>query len=421
MRSVGAVASVAAAAAVWLAVDAWLSGSLFRYRLVAWTMSAALAAPLLTLLLFGPSARAFWRRAGFACVPLLVCLLLAEVAFRALGPSRPTAMVLLPDPRLGHVAEPGTAGTDGAGFRNPDVAQRADVLFVGDSQTWGFAVDAEQTFCRRVEAATGQSCYQMANGSYGPVQYLELVQRGLDFGPSDVVVTVYFGNDLVDAVDYAGLPGAAGVRTEGRDYGVRAIEDQAGRGAPNLAMAIVDGVLGASALLDAAADVVKSRLSGGALDQQQGAIAFAHATAPTILLPDYRRPALDRVGGAAGDGLAIAARCCEAMAAACAARGARLLVATLPTKELCYERFGAVEQLAERAAPLRSLAALEQSARAELHAALDRASIARVDLLEPIVAAMDAGRAPWFASGDGHLNGVGHEVVARVLVDALAR
>ncbi len=422
-RGVPPFAALLAAAAVWLAVDAWLVGSLLRYRLVAWAMSAALAAPFVTTLLFGARARAAWRAAAFASVPLLVSLALAEGLYRWFAPARQVSAVVRADRELGHVLQPGTGCTDARGFRNAAALDAADVLFVGDSQTWGFAVEPEQAFSARVEAALGRSCYQMANGSYGPVQYLALARRGLELGPADVVVVLYFGNDLVDAVDYAGLPAAAEVRTQGRSYGVRALSAQRARRAPNLAMSFVDGVLGASMLLDAAADVLKSRLSGGMLDDQAGAVAFAHPTAATVLLPDYRRPALDLVSGAARDGLAVTARCCAAIAAACEARGARLLVATLPTKELCYVRFGALAQLddARGVASLRALAASEADARAQLAAALDAEGVAHVDLLDPIVAAMAAGRRPWFASGDGHLSAVGHDVVGEVLAGALRR
>lgn len=409
-RPATAVAFALAGAGVFLAVDAWLAGSLFRYVLAGLVAGAALCVPLLTLCVFGARARQFWRRAVFALVPLILLLVLAEVGMRLFGPPPEPPARLAADARLGHVIAPHTGGTDGQGFRNAATPSRCDVLFVGDSQTWGFGVDLDEAFPQRFAALTGAVCYQMADGSYGPVQYRELLRRGLALSPRRVVVAFYFGNDVVDAFDYAGLDGADDVRTPGRTYRVRHNPEFDGPSAPNCTMAAIDALLATSRLLDAAANVLKSRLRGGVLDDQIGAVPFADPAAPTILLPDYRLPALDPSLAFVQDGLAVTGRCIDAIAALCRTAGADVTLLAIPTKEYCYALWRGDELPA-----LAALRTAEAAARAAVFAAAERAGLRVLDLAEPLVASMRSGGRPWRRTGDGHLDRDGHELAARAL------
>ena len=263
LRPSDAVALLLAVAGVVLAVQAWRAGSLFRYVLAGGVTGVLLCVPFVSILVLRERARRFWRRMLFALVPCIAVLLLVELGLRLFGPARELPARLRADARLGHVLEPGSEGTDEHGFRNATVPVRTDVLIVGDSQTWGFQIERAETFTAVFAATTGASSYQMANGSYGPVQYRELVRQGLSLQPRLVVVAFYFGNDFVDAFDYAGLEGAEPVRSGGVQYGVRDHPEFEGPQSPNWTMALVDGVLDVSRVLDAAANVVKSRLQGG--------------------------------------------------------------------------------------------------------------------------------------------------------------
>ena len=403
------VGGALAAFGVYLAFDGWRSGSLFRYQLMGYAACGALCVPLALRLLLGAE-RGSWflRRTLFVAVLLLLCLVLGEVVVRLFGPERELPAQLREDPRLGHALEPGTAGSDARGWRNSEAVDRTDVLFVGDSQTYGFGVEIDETFCERSEAPE-RSCYQMANGSYGPIQYVELLRRGLALRPKVAVVTVYFGNDLVDAPDYTGLAGAEELRAGQQPPRVRPDPVPQAAYAPNLTMALVDGVLSNSHLLDLAARVVKQRLRGGALDVDAGSVPFEHATAGTVWQPAYRHRAL-KPGKNVSDGIAITRRCLERMAALCAEANVRLVVASLPTKERTYAAW-----LGKAAPSLQSLAADEQRAFDAIFGQPLAANIEHVELLPVLVAAMEAGRMPWFVTADGHLAPTGHQVVAEEL------
>jgi len=410
------VAGVLFVLGVYLAVDAWWSGSLLRYRLAGYSVAALLALPLATRLVFGQRLDRFWRRVVFVAVPVLVSLLLCEGLYRVLGPEYEPPARQIADVRLGHRVVPGTAGTDERGFRNPAALPRADALILGDSQTWGFRLTREQTFASLLAKDLGVDVYQMANGSYGPVQYRELLPRGLELAPELVVVAMYFGNDLIDATDYAGLDGAESVRTQGRSYTVRVSTQLRGKRSPNLTMACVDALLGTSRLIDAAARVVKSRLQGGVLDSQPGAVFFEHPTAGTVLLPDYRFVAVDPQSPSVADGVAVSGRCLRDIAARCEESQTRCVLLLIPSKEFTY-----AEWQGERLPELAELHAAETRVRQQVSAAARAAGLPMVDLSEALVAAMAAGRMPWFASGDGHINAVGHQIVAEVLAQEWRR
>ena len=65
---------------VVLGLDAYWSGSLWRYQFVGYCVAAAMSVPLATRLLFGVRVHWLWRRAFYVAAPLLACLLLGEGA-----------------------------------------------------------------------------------------------------------------------------------------------------------------------------------------------------------------------------------------------------------------------------------------------------------------------------------------------------
>ena len=99
--------------------------------------------------------------------------------------------------------------TDGSGYRVSDHPPREDkakapkVLVIGDSFTFGNAVDYEDTFVGLLNQSV--ECYQFINagvGGYGPTQYREVLERsiGREPRPSIVIVVTYLGNDIYDCI-----------------------------------------------------------------------------------------------------------------------------------------------------------------------------------------------------------------------------
>jgi hypothetical protein len=64
---------------------------------------------------------------------------------------------------------------------------RPDILFVGDSFTWGHGVENEDTFAVKTAAALGFTQVNFALGSYGTTQAVQSLQRNRDLRPRIVV------------------------------------------------------------------------------------------------------------------------------------------------------------------------------------------------------------------------------------------
>lgn len=95
---------------------------------------------------------------------------------------------------------------DGAGFCNPSeaaAASHADLVAIGDSLTRCLDVPAIATWPYALRGLSGASVYNLGIPRIGPYEYLQLLKRfGLAKCPRVVVMAIYEGNDLRDAVAY---------------------------------------------------------------------------------------------------------------------------------------------------------------------------------------------------------------------------
>lgn len=64
-----------------------------------------------------------------------------------------------------------------------------DIVFLGDSFTWGHGVENDQTFAHLVPLALGVSGANLAMASYGTTQSLLMLRRNLDLSPRLIVHT----------------------------------------------------------------------------------------------------------------------------------------------------------------------------------------------------------------------------------------
>jgi len=160
-----------------------------------------------------------------ACVASLV---LAEIAVRVLLPQRISWMPIFTK----HPAKPMTAVlanvdltadagetvwrvcTDDLGLRTTQPGPRArgdvEVLFLGDSFTFGYAVDDAQGFVGLLAARLqpGKRIVNGAQPAYGPTQYRMQLEWLLAEGwrPRSIVIVAYSGNDVLDAMIDKDLP-----------------------------------------------------------------------------------------------------------------------------------------------------------------------------------------------------------------------
>jgi len=106
--------------------------------------------------------------------------------------------------------DPGTVNTvkmDELGFCNEQglysEQPQFDVIGLGDSFTWCTTVAPEDTWVAQLAEVADVSAYNLGKPAIGLYEYLQFLERfGLEKSPKVVVLNVYEGNDLRDALKY---------------------------------------------------------------------------------------------------------------------------------------------------------------------------------------------------------------------------
>jgi lysophospholipase L1-like esterase len=100
-----------------------------------------------------------------------------------------------------------TVVMDEAGFCNPDRSRAAtdpvEILAVGDSFTWCTAVAPGEAWPAQLENVAARPTYNLGVAGVGPYEYVQILKRfGAERRPRVVIMNVYEGNDLRDALRY---------------------------------------------------------------------------------------------------------------------------------------------------------------------------------------------------------------------------
>ena len=79
-----------------------------------------------------------------------------------------------------------------------------DVITIGDSFTWCTTVEPQDTWTSQLSKITNFSTYNLGRSGKGVYEYIQILKHyGLQKSPNVVVMNIYGGNDLRDAVRYA--------------------------------------------------------------------------------------------------------------------------------------------------------------------------------------------------------------------------
>ena len=95
----------------------------------------------------------------------------------------------------------GIGPNDLLGFRNRNVPNIADIITIGDSQTYGNNAFVEQNWPSILaESMTHNSSilYNMSVGGWGATEYFEIFNKALYLQPEVVIVAFYTGNDPLE-------------------------------------------------------------------------------------------------------------------------------------------------------------------------------------------------------------------------------
>ena len=88
------------------------------------------------------------------------------------------------------------------GFRNRQVPNIADIITIGDSQTYGNNAPLEfnwPSYLARVLSDNTTKLYNMSLGGWGATQYLDIFDKAVYLQPFVVIVAYYTGNDPLDS------------------------------------------------------------------------------------------------------------------------------------------------------------------------------------------------------------------------------
>ena len=286
-----------------------------------------------------------------------------------------------PRPFAGEIPEFSVGPHDILGFRNRAVPAVADVVVLGDSQTYGLNVMLEDNWPSRMAAQLpGRSVYSMAIGGWGAVQYTDLFSDAAAFRPRVVVVAFYTGNDPLESFTVA--YGSEQWRALRPDPGLRASDAPAVQFPPPKE------------------DWWTATLGGTAL-------TFA---------PKLRLFSNDG-GKAAEGGYGVIRKAAQHMSQVAQASGFALLIAFIPTEERVYAPRIKAEQITP-SADFATLVANEEKRVSELCAEFGKLpSTQCVDLAIPLQAAAMTRTDLYPAEMNGHPLEGGY----RVMGEAMAR
>lgn len=105
------------------------------------------------------------------------------------------------DPVFGAIPSPtARGGFDALGFRNRTVPKTADIIAIGDSQTYGNAATMDDSWPYALGRQLGRHVYNMGLGGYGPNQYYELLKtKALALKPRMVICGLSVTDDFDNA------------------------------------------------------------------------------------------------------------------------------------------------------------------------------------------------------------------------------
>ncbi len=132
-------------------------------------------------------------------VSIGLCLIVAEGIMRLfVDPLNFLRPYLTQDDILGASVQPHSAGHDAWGFRNKTVPDSADIVVIGDSQTYGYAASANNSWPAKLQTLLNKDIYNISLGAFSPPQYYYLLKsKAVKLHPDIIIAGFYFGNDLL--------------------------------------------------------------------------------------------------------------------------------------------------------------------------------------------------------------------------------
>jgi hypothetical protein len=338
---------------------------------------------------------------------------------------------------------------DSKGYRNPKVPSPVDIVTLGDSQTFGAGVAAEDAWPRQFEAMTRKTIYNMAVSGYGPVDSLRQWDEAVALHPRVVIEGFYAGNDLYDSFNLVYNKGQhpefkvpeprerntieqleksapIAVRVA-RMYSMQG-EGERNPGLTNGVVPSIRQLLSKHSKLWGLLRRTKSEIesltdrSHESLDAEwKSAQAFAHAHQEfcevfsneqfrTIFTSEYRFAALNLEDPRMAEGLRISLAVMKRLNEQAAASHTRFVVVLIPTKETVFR-----EQWQNPSANFRTLTETEDRLWKTTKEFLKQNDIEFLEALPALREQLGTSMQSYPVSQDGHPNEAGHRAIAKAV------
>jgi hypothetical protein len=388
-------------------------------------------------------------------------LLAAEISLQILAAiSRTVDAALSPTPVRGFVADrelswrgnPEFPEHDGLGFRNASVPEQAEIIALGDSQTYGSNVSRDAAWPHQLNERAFGSSYNMAFPGWGPLQSYLILDEALTLRPRLIIEAIYFGNDLVDSFTFVyqrdrleqfkstdeDVRRALGDASDAQPWDdnpianqspvdrEREIDPESSPSSPEEWIRESSRLYGLWSALGRAYDYYQRHPVRPEADEENDPlrdddhIRFHGSAFDTVLTPTYRLPAVQLSDPRVEEGLRITVDALREMRQRSASSGADFQVLFIPTKELALADVVALE-LGSLPQDLAFYASAEERARMALHDSLADEHIPVIDTLPVLQQLAQDGTLPYSETRDGHLSTAGHRAVADLIHASVAR
>ena len=394
---------------------------------------------------------------------LQVAALISPVARIALAPPNQRAAltslgipIAVTDDLLRFRGNPAYPTHDSRGYPNRCVPASAEIVAIGDSQTYGAVGKPECAWPAALHAQVGAFVYNMSLGGWGPIQYVDVLDEALALAPTTIIVGIYFGNDLYDAYHSVyqrnlhselRTPGALAAIEEAERNGLvidatqLLVMSEPGQNvgpAPQgviarcrLGLSEHSKLYGASRWIKDQAGALLFPVETMAAEREQRWLrqlawvdrhpdlgqAFEHGRFRTIVASPYRNLVLDLSDPRIAEGLAITRRALELCDRRCEEAGVSFAVVLIPTKETVFRALADDQDAHGR---LAGLVANEARVRRQLCESLEQLGITHIDALGHLQDCFRRTNQPYPVTRDGHPNADGHRAIARAAAETLA-
>jgi len=131
---------------------------------------------------------------------LVFSLLVVEVGLRLFTsfPIYSQGANRVQDPYLIYRLSSSLEDADENGFRNPVAPDKADIVTLGDSHTYGFNVNSGNSWPQQLAKMSHMTVYNFGMGGYGSLHYYYLIDEAIKLRPKYVILALYLPNDLND-------------------------------------------------------------------------------------------------------------------------------------------------------------------------------------------------------------------------------